>query len=805
MPSLFRKTMRYTLITITFAIAALLPLAAQTQQPATPSPQRALVDKYCVTCHNQKLKTAGVMFDKMDLAHPGADARIWEEAVRKLRGGLMPPPGLPKPDAAAVKSFIASLETSLDEGAAKNPNPGHVALHRLNRAEYANAIEDILDLRLDPSALLPVDDISDGFDNIANVLKVSPSFLDQYISAARLATATAIGSPHPAPLTVSLKAPAGMDQSMYVPGLPLGTRGGVLVDHIFPADGEYVFSIAGLAGAGYAQGMEYRHKVVMTIDGAKVFENEVGGEQDLKLIDQKQAPAVAAVRARFDKIRVPVKAGPHKVGVTFVARGMAESDNTLQSFVPGSGIDRIPRIGGVEVAGPYNPSGVGDTPSRQRIFVCRPPDTREELPCANRILSNIARKAFRRPVTDRDLAAPLAFFKQGREHGDFEAGIQNGMTAILASPKFLYRAEAVPADLKPGAIYRISDLELASRLSFFLWSQNPDDKLIDLAVDGKLSNPVVLEQQVRRMLADPRSKALVTNFAFQWLNMRGIADIDPDPVLFPGFDRNLRTAFLKELELFVQSIINENRSVVDLLTANYTFVNERLALHYGIPNVRGTQFRRVTLTDPNRYGLLGKGAVLMVTSYANRTAPVLRGAWILERIMGTPPSPPPPNVEAFPETKEGAKALSVRERMEQHRKNASCNSCHGIMDPLGFALENFDAVGEWRTMDRYAGIPIDSSGKLVDGTPVNGPADLRLALAKNSDQFVQTMTEKMMMYALGRRVEYNDMPGIRKIVREAGREQDRFSSLVMGIVKSAPFQMKQIDPAPVSLVAASTK
>lgn len=784
-----------------FVLPLVLSPAASAQQ------QRALLDRYCVTCHNQRLKTAGVTFDTMDPAHVDANAKTWEEAVRKLRGGLMPPPGAPQPDAAAVKSFIASIETALDAAAAKNPQPGRVALHRLNRAEYANAIDNILGLRVDPSSLLPVDDISDGFDNIANVLKVSPSFLDQYISAARVVTTRAVGNPNATPVITSLKPPAGIDQSQYVEGLPLGTRGGFVTEHIFPSDGEYEFNIGGLAGAGYVQGMEYRHRVILTIDGVKVFENQVGGEEDLKLIDQKQAPAVASVRARFEKIRIPVKAGPHKVGVTFVGRGMAESDNTLQSFIPGNGNDRVPRIGGLDIGGPYNPTGIGDTPSRKRIFVCRPPDPREEIACASRILSKVAREAFRRPVTDRDLAAPLAFFKDGRARGNFETGIQNGVMAILSSPKFLYRTEAVPPNLKPGSVYRISDLELASRLSFFLWSGNPDDKLIDLAADGKLSNPVVLEQQVKRMLADPRAKSLVTNFAFEWLNMRGIGEIDPDPVLFPGFDRSLRAAFVKELELFIKSIIDEDRPVVDLLSANYTFVNERLALHYKIPNVRGSEFRRVTLADPNRFGLLGKGGVLMVTSYPNRTAPVLRGAWVLERILGTPPSPPPPNVEALPETKEGAKALTMRQRMAIHRKNASCNACHGIMDPLGFSLENFDAVGEWRTMDRYAGIPIDASGQLVDGTPVTGPVDLRTALVKKQDQFVQTMAEKMMMYALGRRTEPADMPVVRKVVRDAAKDEARFSSLVMGIVKSAPFQMKQAesDAAPPLTAAVAKK
>ena len=790
--------MRNTLTGFALILAGAGSVAAQT------TPPRALLDQYCVTCHNQRLKTGGVMFDKLDIANVGPDAKIWEEAVRKVQGGLMPPPGAPQPNPAAKKAFISSLETSLDEAAAKNPDPGHVAMHRLNRTEYANAINEILGLKVDATTLLPVDDISDGFDNIANVLKVSPSFLDQYISAARMVTTTAIGSASPTPLTISLRPPVGVDQNGYVEGLPLGTRGGFLAEHVFPADGEYLFSISGLAAGGYG-GMEYRNKVVMTIDGVKVFEKEVGGEEDQKYVDQKQAPAVADVRQRFEKIRIPVKAGPHKVGVAFVERGMAESDSTLQSFVPGTGLDRMARIGGLQVAGPYNATGIGETPTRKKIFICHPPDKSEEPSCANRIFSNIARQAYRRPVTDRDLAAPMAFFKQARETGTFESGIQNGLMAILASPKFLYRTETVPANLKPGAIYRISDLELASRLSFFLWSENPDDELINLAADGKLSDPAVLQHQVKRMLADPRSKSLVNNFAFEWLNLKGIDDINPDPVQFPAFDRNLKTAFTTELELFIRSIITEDRSVVDLLSGNYTFVNERLALHYGIPDVRGSEFRRVTLTDPNRWGLLGKGGVLMVTAYPNRTSPVLRGSWILERILGTPPTAPPPNVPAFPETKEGAKVLTVRERMEEHRKIPSCNACHGIMDPLGFSLENFDAVGEWRTMDRWARTPIDSSGKLVDGTPVSGPADLRKALTKDPHQFVETMTEKLMMYALARELEPKDMPLVRKIVTTTAPDQYRFSSLVMAIVKSAPFQMKKVESDAPGVKVASLK
>jgi len=794
--------MRYVLVALAVGAALLssssghlgaagAPQQAPSSSPTTP--QRALLDQYCVGCHNQRSKTANVMFDTMDLANLSKDATIWERAVRKLRGGMMPPPGARQPDRATVESFATWLENSLDQAAAADPNPGRVAVHRLNRAEYANAIEDILALRVDPASLLPADDVSDGFDNIASVLKVSPSFLDQYISAARLVTTQALGEPSAKPLGINLPVPPGIDQSVHLEGLPLGTRGGVLIEHLFPADGEYRFNISGLVTGGYVGGLEYEHTLIMTIDGTRVFQGKIGGEEDRKAVDQLQARGSAAILARFQKIAVSIKAGPHKVGVTFIARTYAESDNILYSFTPGGGVGRIPRVGGLEVVGPFSPAGVDETRSRRRIFSCRPVNANEELPCATEIISTAARRAFRRPVSDEDLVAPLAFYRDARKTGTFDDGIKEALTLILASPKFLYRTEQVPGNLAPGSNYRVSDLELASRLSFFLWSGIPDDELLDVAAQGKLKDPATLEKQVRRMLADPKSKSsLVTNFAFQWLNVRGIDAIDPDAFVFPKFDQNLRIAFRREMELFVESIVREDRSALDLLTADYTFLNERLALHYGIRDVRGDQFRRVTLTDENRWGLLGKGSLLMVTSYANRTAPVIRGAYILENILGTPPSPPPPDVEGFPENKEGAKALTVREIMQLHRAQPSCNTCHGVMDPLGFALENFDGIGAWRTKDVDAGTPIDAAGQLVDGTPVSGPKDLRSALMKRPGQFVQTLTEKLMTYGLGRGLESYDMPTIRKIVRDAAPSNYRFSSIVLGIVKSAPFQMKRV-------------
>jgi mono/diheme cytochrome c family protein len=776
---------------------------APTSSQLAPSaqPDRTLLDTYCIGCHNQRTKTADLALDTLSVADVGEHAEIWEEVVRKLRGGLMPPAGVRRPPRADVDAFVRSLEQALDQAALANPNPGRVALHRLNRVEYANAIEDLLGVRVDAAALLPKDDEADGFDNVASVLTVSPSFLEQYISAARVVTNMALGNRAQRAVSMTYRPARGTDQTQRVEGLPLGTRGGLIVDHLFPADGEYKLNINGLAGAGYVRGMEYAHTLVVLIDGVKVFQGRIGGEEDIKAIDQRQAAAVAEINGRFQSIPLTVTAGPHKIGITFTARTFAESDDVLGSFKPGALEDRVVRVGGVEILGPFNLAGLSDTPARQRVFVCKPafakgsggagPVTRDEEACAAKILSNLAHRAFRRPVTAQDLEAPLAFYKAARQNGDFESAIREALPAILASPKFLYRSERTPATARAGATHRISDVELASRVSFFLTGRAPDQQLLAAAEKGGLAQPRTLDTQVRRLLAAPQASSLVTSFAFQWLKLRALDDADPDAILFPNFDESLREAFKREVELFVESVFREDRSVLDLLTADYTFVNERLALHYGIPDVRGTRFRRVTLADQNRFGLLGKGSVLTVTSYANRTAPVLRGAWILENLMGTPPAAPPPDVEGFPENKDGEKARSVREIMELHRAKPSCASCHGIMDPLGFALENFDAIGEWRSADRWAATPIDAAGKLVDGTVVGGPVDLRQALLRRPDQFVQTVTVKLMTYGLGRSVEHYDMPAVRQIVRDAARDNYRFSSIVMGIVKSAPFQMRK--------------
>jgi hypothetical protein len=763
---------------------------------------------YCSKCHNATDWAGGVAFDTMTFDSIPDDAETWEHAVRKLRGQLMPPPGNPQPAKEARKEFISYMEGSLDKAAAAHPNPGRVALHRLNRKEYANAVADLLNVKVDVNSLLPEDNVSDGFDNVANVLQVTPSFLDQYVAAARSVAVQAIGDPAVKPLGVQYFARNSGSQYFHVEGLPLGTRGGTVVEHTFPADGEYELNIANMAVALWVFNMEFQHTLIATLDGKKFFETKIGGEEDMKSIDQEQDPAVDAINKRLKGIRFKATAGPHKVGVAFVQRTLAESDDKLFQQVPGGGQDRVLKVSSFEVKGPFTVTGISDTPSRKHIFVCHPDKGAEEGPCAAKIIESLATRAFRRPVTGEEKATLLKFYQQGRDakDGNFEAGIRRAVTAILANPYFLYRAEPAPQTVTAGSIYRINDIELASRLSFFLWSTVPDDELRQVALSGKLREPEVLRKQVSRMLADPRSQTLATSFGFQWLNIGKLAEIDPDTNLFP-YAADPREDFRTELKLFIDSVFREDRNVLDLLGANYTYLNERLALHYGIRNVRGDQWRRVELTDSKRWGLLGKGGVLMLTSYPNRTAPVLRGAWLLERISGTPPASPPPNVEALKDPKPGEKPKTLKEQMALHRTQPSCFSCHGVMDPLGFALENFDAVGKWREKDRMAGAVIDSSGELPDGTHVSGPDDLRKALLANPEQFVQTVTEKLMMYALGRTIEYHDMPTVRAIVRASAKEDYRFSSLVMNIINSEPFQMRQVpkdDAAPVRTQAATT-
>ncbi len=759
--------------------------------PALAAPaDRALLDKYCVTCHNEKLKTGGLTLEKIDVGRVGDGAEVWEKVVRKIHSGTMPPLGMPRPDAATLDGFAASLEKELDSAA--RPDPGRASLHRLNRAEYANAIRDLLALKVDVTSLLPADDESNGFDNIADVLKVSPSLLEQYLGASRTVAGIAIGDRGLGPVSQVYQLPPTLSQVQHIEGLPLGTRGGILIHQDFPLDGEYEFSTFLLRNiVGYMPGLEYGHQFEITVDGVRIFLVQVGGEEDNKMMDTNLGLAGNTIDARL-RVRVPVKAGPHDVAVTFIEKNHSESVEPLQPFTRNldlQDMNGVPIINRVQITGPFAATGSGDTPSRRRIFVCQPKTASEELPCAKTIISTLARRAYRRPVNDADLELLLSFYQKGRNKGSFDAGIETALRLILTDPKFLYRAEPDPASVKPDSVYRISDLELASRLSFFLWSSGPDDELLNVAAQGKLKDPAVLQQQVKRMMADPKAEALVTNFASEWLFLRNLQSVNPASDDFPNFDENLRNAFLKETQLFVGSVMREDRNVLDLLNANYTFVNERLAKHYGIPDIYGSQFRRVTLTDEARRGLLGQGSILTVTSYPTRTSPVLRGKWILENIMGTPPPAPPPNVPALKENDEGGKVTTVRERLEEHRRNPACATCHRVMDPLGFSLDNFDAIGQWRTKE--AGLPIDASGQLADGTKINGIADLRAALLKHPERFVGTMTEKLMTYALGRGLEYYDMPVVRGIARDAGQNDYRFSSIVMGIVKSTEFQMKR--------------
>jgi hypothetical protein len=767
----------------------------------------AFLKQYCSKCHNAEDWAGGVAFDTMTPEGIPDDAKVWEHAVRKLRGRLMPPPGNPQPEQGAVNSFVSWMESNLDQAASTHPDPGRVALHRLNRKEYQNAVWDLLRVHVDGESLLPQDDMADGFDNVANVLQVSPSFLDQYLAAARIVAVQAVGDAAPRPVGTQYRVRNAGSQYFYEEGLPLGTRGGMQVEHNFPADGEYELNIGNLAAALWVFNMEFQHTLIATLDGKKFFETKIGGDEDMKAIDQKQDPAVDAINARLKGIRFHATAGPHKVAVTFVHRTFAESDDRFIQQVAGGGQDKVLRLTSFEVKGPFKVTGIGNTPSRERIFICHPSGPQEEQPCAEHIISTLAERAFRRPVTPADLQPLYAIYAAGRQKVDFEEGIRRAVTAILASPYFLYRAETAPHALQAGASYQLGDLELASRLSFFLWSTVPDDELLKLATSGQLHDRKVLEAQVHRMLADPRSETLASNFAFQWLNVGRLAEITPDSNIFP-YAADPREDYRTEIRMFVDSVFREDHNVLDLLTANWTYVNERLALLYGINDVRGDRFRRVTLTDSHRYGLLGKGAVLMGTSYPNRTAPVLRGAWILERVTGTPPASPPPAVPSLKENKTGEQPHTVREMMAIHRSKPSCFACHGMLDPLGLALENFDAVGTWRTKDRIAETPIDASGVLPDGTKVNGVDDVRNALMRRPDQFVQTLTEKLMTYALGRTIDYEDMPTVRGIVRASARDDYRFSSLIMNIVESPPFQMRTVpgaDATPAIKQAALTK
>jgi len=815
-----QRTLLVSLIAFIAVGASVIAQRPPAQQPTpasdlayfAPLSQKALLDQYCVTCHNERLKTGGLALETLPLNRLGeTNAETWEKVVRKLRAGLMPPAGAKRPERGSLDAFAKSIEDSIDHFAASNPNPGRAPLHRMNRVEYANAIRDLLALEVDSSTLLPADDSSHGFDNIADVLGVSPSLLERYVSAAAKISRLAVGERDAAPAQVTYTVKGDLSQNQTLEGQPLGTRGGTTIRHNFPVDGEYLIKLSLLKlsfGQVFGEGAE-GEELEVTLNGERVklfkldevpmfFMREAPGSHPPK--PQPTDPLEERVKMTPDirlEFRVKVKAGPQAIGVAFLQKNYAAnedlvrrpSSSTYDVFIGMQyGYTTAPHLSRDEITGPYNPTGLGDTPSRRRVLVCRPASASDETTCARQIVSTLARRAFRRAMNDNDVASLLTFYQQERDRtGNFEAGIEMAVRRILADPEFIFRFEPTPAGVAPNTPYRIRDTELASRLSFFLWSTIPDDELLQLGIDGKLHEPAVLEKQTRRMLADPKARALVTNFANQWLFLRDLKNANPDVTVFPDFDDNLRQGFQRETEMLFESVVREDRSVLDLLDADYTFVNERLARHYGIPNVYGPDFRRVPVANDARRGLLGHGSLLLVTSNANRTSPVIRGKWVLENLLGSQAPLPPPDVPPL-EEKPTAAARSVRERIEQHRANPTCAGCHKIMDPIGLALENFDAIGRWRTTDE--GVAIDASAQLVDGTPIDGPATLRKALLNRSDVFVTAMTEKLLMYGMGREIKYYDMPAVRGVMHVAADKRYRFSDLVLGIVKSDPFQMR---------------
>lgn len=758
-------------------------------------------EDYCTECHNFDDFFGGVDFTTTFPTDVPENAVLFEKVLEKLRGRMMPPPNRIRPDENRTDAFIAWMESYLDEAGAQRDPVQHVAIHRLNRKEYANAMRDLFELEINPASLLPADDTHDGFDNIADALKVSPAFIDQYVSAAKVISEQVVGDPTPNlgstlykhPEELPMRAEGGGSQQFHVEGLPLGTRGGMLIEHWFPADGEYAVSVGDFNLYAWMYNIEFENTMLVTVDGKEVYRTNLGGDADRIALDLDQGPPMDDINGRVKDIRFNTSAGPHKVGVTFLRRTFAESDDQLQSFIPGAVQDRILSIPSVEVRGPFTAGEMSATPTREKLFTCYPQSAAEEADCAEEIITNIATRAYRRPLTDEDMQPLLTFFAAGNTEAGFEEGIRRALTRTLASPNFLYRAEVPVSSGDGDSSFALSSLDLASRLSFFLWSSLPDDELLQVASNDQLKDPLVLEAQVRRMLADPRSESLATNFASQWLKLAKLNELNPDLTIFPYASGagDLRPDFKQEISMFIDSVFREDQSVLRLLDADYTFLNERLALHYGINDVKGNRFRRVELADNNRWGLLGKGAVLMATAYPNRTSPVLRGAWILETIMGTPPPVPPPNVEALKENEGGAKPTTVRARLEQHRENPTCNACHSVMDPLGFALDNFDSVGRWRDLDRYTGTPVDASGIMPNGSTVDGPLQLRTALLSRPNLFAQSLTKKLMMYALGRPMEATDMPVVRSVVRQAAEEDYRFSAIVLGIINTNLFQMNK--------------
>jgi hypothetical protein len=791
-----RVTLLCCLAGLLAASGFMFALEAQQQSvgaPVPPAAHREVINRYCVSCHNDRLKRGGLALDTVAAHDVGQNPEVWEKVLRKVRARQMPPVGLPRPDEATYQATISSLEQSLDRAAAAQPNPGRTdTLRRLNRTEYQNAIRDLLALDVDVASLLPADESSYGFDNVT-VADLSPTSLDRYISAAEKISRLAVGRPGRSPGGDTIRIQPDLTQEEHLNGLPIGTRGGAVVPYTFPLDGDYEIQIRLARDRNeHVEGLTEAHELELLLDRERMQLFTVKPPAREAGLSEDYQPSHDNID-RHLTVRVPVKAGPHALGVAFLKNPSALLETARQPYQAHFNFYRHPRVQpaiySISIIGPYAPKGSGETPSRRRIFASRPANPGDEERAAKQILATLTRRAYRRPVTDADLQGPLELYRKAQAEEGFEAGIEMALSAVLVSPEFLFRVEQDPAGIAPNTAYRISDLELASRLSFFLWSSIPDDELLDVAIAGKLKEPAVLEHQVQRMLADVRSQTLVTNFASQWLHLRNLDSITPDMRLFPDFDDNLRQAFRQETELFFESILREDRSALDLLRANYTFVNERLAKHYGIPNVYGSRFRRITLdADGKRGGLLRHASILTVTSYATRTSPVIRGKWVLENILGVPPPPPLPDVPALKDnTVDGN--LSVRRRLAEHRSNPVCASCHNLMDPVGLSLEKFDAIGRWRTAE--GDVPIDASGGLPDGSKFADVHGLEQALLSRPEMFVGTFAEKLLTYATGRGVEYYDAPAIRAIVREARAKDFRVSSLILGVVESQPFQMRK--------------
>lgn len=791
-------------VVVFLAAVACWQVSATSQSPA--APERKFLNQYCGGCHNDEVNAGDMTLSQFDLARIDQNVKLAEKIIYKLRSGLMPPPGVPRPNPADAAAFASELERVIDEAAAARPNPGSPYLHRLNRTEYANSIRDLLGVQVDVATLLPPDNMSHGFDNMSDVMTISPALMEAYIRAAGKISRQAVGDPNAPAITSSYYNSRVVSQDRHVEGTPFGTRGGIGVIHYFPADGEYSVRLR-----------FYHHPV------GPLFGVNQGKGQQIEVAVNLQRVALLDIDPLMtpEGIMTPpikIKAGPQRISASFINKfdGPIEDEfrlveQTLVDLTIGAvpGTTTLPHLRELSITGPTNISGISDSPSRRKILTCHPKSSADELLCARTIISTLARKAYRRPITNTDIKELLGFYKTGRDEGSFDSGIRTVVQALLSSPEFIFRFERVPAGVMAGTNYRITDLELASRLSYFLWSSAPDDRLITLASQGRLKEPAVLEREVRRMLADRRSQSLATNFAAQWLTLQNLRDANPDLLLYPNFDKALARSMRRETELLFESIMREDRPLLDLLTADYTYVDGRLARHYSIPNVIGNRFRRVAVADENRKGLLGHAGILMLTSLANRTSPVKRGKYVMEVLLGAPPPPPPPDVPTLPENSEGrtghvAMPLSVRERMEQHRKNPNCAGCHRLMDPIGLALENFDALGVWRTKD--SGFQIDPRGQLLDGTRLDGPASLRKALLQREDQFVRTFTQRLLAYGLGRVVDFRDMPVVRSISRDASAGNYRFSSFVLGIVKSAPFQMRRAEELPPAKnVAATTR